>query len=157
MPHLRLEVPEEWLREDFRASTGFDARKLLDTLVDALLNLRMPSPTDPIQMVPLINKGNLKHAIIPLYYAHTAADPEKRFLHLTLAAGNDVPGRTAAVRTKAAHALGDVIDKFCDHIPGLGSVTVWMQDIDRERGYSTTAERKKRRDVSASSSPSASQ
>ena len=152
MPHLRLEVPEEWLREDFCASTGFDARKLLDALVDALLNLRMPSPTDPAQTIPLINKSNLKHAIIPLYYAHTAADPEKRFLHLTIAAGNDTPGRTAAVRLNAAHALGDRIDEFTANIPGLASaglasVTVWLQDIDRDRGYSTTAERKKRREA----------
>ena len=30
MPHLRLEVAEEWLREDFKTATGFDAKKLLE-------------------------------------------------------------------------------------------------------------------------------
>jgi 5-carboxymethyl-2-hydroxymuconate isomerase len=141
MPHLRLEVPEEWLRDDFKQSTGFDAKKLLDTLVDALVAMQMDSDAG---RVPLINKSNLKHAIVPLYYAHTAGDPAKRFLHATLAAGNDVPGRTPEVRSRAAAALGEVIDEFVIDVPGIASVTVWMQDIDRSRGYSTTAERKKR-------------
>ena len=74
-----------------------------------------------------------------------AGDPEKRFLHATLAAGNDTPGRTAAVRLNASHVLGDEIDNFVVDVPGIGSVTVWVQDIDRNRGYSTTPERKKRR------------
>ena len=30
-------------------------------------------------------------------------------------------------------------------LAGLGSVTVHVQDINRDRGYSTTAERKKKR------------
>jgi hypothetical protein len=146
VPHLRLEVPEEWLREEFRAGTGFDAKKLLDQLVETLVSLRMPDAKNPNEMVPLINKSNLKHAIVPLYYAHTGGDPEKRFLHLTFAAGNDTPGRTAEVRLNAARVLGDEIDKLTAGVPGLASVTVWVQDIDRDRGYSTTAERKKRRE-----------
>ena len=102
-------------------------------------------------LVPLINLSNLKHAIEPLYYAHLAGDPGKRFLHCTLAAGNDTPGRTAAVRSRAAETLGNEIDNFLLALPGhasmgCGSVTVWVQDIDRDRGYTTTAERKNKRE-----------
>lgn len=152
MPHLRLHVPEEWLREDFRAASGFDAKKLLDHLVQVVAGLRMENParddkgnaTGP-DLVPMINLKNLKHAIVPLTYAHVAGDSAQRFLHVTLAAGNDTPGRTAEVRRRAAQILGDEIDKFVGDLPGLTSVTVHVQDIDRDRGYSTTAERKKAR------------
>jgi hypothetical protein len=150
MPHLRLYVPEEWLREDFRLATGFDAKKLLDRLVQVVAGLRMENPAiddkgNPIgpDTVPMINLSNLKHAIVPLYYAHVGGDSSKRFLHASLAAGNDTPGRTAAVRRRAARVLGDEIDQFVGALPGLDSVTVHIQDIDRDRGYSTTAERKK--------------
>ena len=152
MPHLRLYVPEEWLREDFQRATGFDAKKLLDRLVLVVANFRMENPAKDDhgnrigpEMVPVINLSNLKHAIVPLYYAHVGGDTSKRFLHATLAAGNDTPGRTAAVRRRAAQVLGDEIDKFVGDLPGLNSVTVHVQDIDRDRGYSTTAERKKAR------------
>jgi hypothetical protein len=145
MPHLRLEVPEEWLRDDYKQATGFDAKKLLDRLVEIVVGMRMPNAADPSQTVPLINKSNLKHAIIPLYYAHMAGDSSKRFLHATLAAGNDTPGRTAAVRLNASQILGDEIDKFVVDIPEIGSITVWVQDIDRDRGYSTMQERAKKR------------
>lgn len=146
MPHLRLEVPEEWLREEFKHSSGFDARKLLDHLVQVVAGLRMEKPGSETELVPFINLSNLKHGIVPLRYAHVAGDPSKRFLHVTLAAGNDTPGRTAAVRLRVAQTLGDEIDKFIGDLPGLASVTVHVQDIDRERGYSTTAERKKQRE-----------
>lgn len=150
MPHLRLEVPEEWLDEEFKKSSGFDVKKLLDHLVDTIASLRMPSVATPGEMVPLINKINLKHAIVPLHYAHVAGDPAKRFLHVTLAAGNDTPGRTAEVRSHAAITLGNEIDKFIAGLPAvastIASVTVWVQDIDRDRGYTTTAERKKARE-----------
>lgn len=156
MPHLRLQVPEEWLRDEFTAATGFDAKKLLDHLVQVIANFRMEKPSAeprldaegkplPPEMVPLINLSNLKHAIEPLYYAHVAGDASKRFLHLTFSAGNETPGRTAAVRSRVSQVLGDEIDQFVGDLPGLASVTVHIQDIDRERGYSTTAERKKRR------------
>jgi len=174
MPHLRLQVPEEWLREESRVATGFDAGKLLDRLVEVVAGLRMENPaiaarrqalqqrdpnraiteqearTDdqgqPIpELVPVINLSNLKHAIEPLYYAHVAGDPEQRFLHATLSAGNDTPGRTAAVRRRAAETLGEEIDRFVGDLPGLTSVTVHVLDIDRDRGYSTTAERRKAR------------
>lgn len=147
MPHLRLHVPEEWLREEFKRSTGFDAKKLLDHLVQVVANFHMdnPVPGGPA-IVPMINLSNLKHAIEPLHYAHMANDPSKRFLHITLAAGNDTPGRTAEVRRRAAQTLGDEADKFVGDLPGLGSLTVHVQDIDRDRGYSTTAERKKKRE-----------
>jgi hypothetical protein len=156
MPHLRLEVAEEWLREDFKAATGFDAKKLLDHLVQVVAGLRMEkpgsAPGDPAgpTMVPMINLSNLKHAIVPLYYAHVAGDPAKRFLHVTLSAGNDTPGRTAAVRLRASQILGEEVDKFTGALPGLkglASVTAHVQDIDRDRGYSTTAERQKKRDA----------
>lgn len=157
MPHLRLQVAEEWLREDFTKATGFDARKLLDHLVQVVAGLRMDNPKrdaegKPIgpDQVPFINLSNLKHGIEPLYYAHVAGDLSKRFLHVTLAAGNDTPGRTAAVRMRVAQTLGDEIDKFVGELPGLASVTVHVQDIDRDRGYTTTAERKKRREQAAS-------
>ena len=97
-------------------------------------------------MIPMINLSNLKHAIIPLRYAHVGGDASKRFLHITLAAGNDTPGRTAEVRLRASQVLGDEVDKLTAGLPGLASVTVHVQDIDRDRGYSTTAERKKRRE-----------
>jgi hypothetical protein len=175
LPHLRLHVSDEWLREEFTASTGFDAKKLLDHLVHVVANLRMENhriearrqalraaqppvvseeqarldadgkPITP-DMVPFINLSNLKHAIVPLYYAHVAGDPGKRFLHVTLAAGNETLGRTAAVRLRVSQTLGDEIDKFVGDLPGLASVTVHVQDIDRDRGYSTTAERKKKRE-----------
>ena len=154
MPHLRLFVPEEWLSEDFQRTTGFDAHRLLDRLVQVVAGMRMEKPgadggsngagASP-EMVPLINLHNLKHAIIPLRHAHVGGEESKRFLHVTLAAGNDTPGRTAEVRRRAAESLGDVIDEFVGDLPGLASVTVHVQDIDRDRGYSTTAERKKRR------------
>jgi hypothetical protein len=164
MPHLRLYVPEEWLREEFKRATGFDARKLLDRLVQVVADLRMENPAiearldadgSPItrDTVPMINLSNLKHAIVPLYYAHVGGDPSKRFLHVTLAAGNDTPGRTAAVRLRASQVLGDEIDRFVGDLQGLASVTVHVQDIDRDRGYSTTAERKKKRDLWQDSAP----
>jgi len=176
MPHLRLQVAEEWLREDFTAATGFDAKKLLDHLVQVVAGLRMENPAiearrvalraahpssvvseeeakldedgnaiTPVE-VPFINLINLKHAIEPLYYAHVAGDPAKRFLHVTLSAGNETKGRSAAVRSRVAQTLGDEIDKFVGPLQGLASVTVHVQDIDRDRGYTTTAERKKRRE-----------
>jgi len=146
MPHLRLFVPEEWLREEFQRSTGFDAKKLLERLVQAVAGLRMENPANAAEQVPVINLKNLKHAIVPLYYAHVAGDSSQRFLHATLAAGNDTAGRTAAVRRRAARLLGDEIDQLVCALPGLTSVTVHVQDIDRDRGYSTTAERKKARE-----------
>jgi 5-carboxymethyl-2-hydroxymuconate isomerase len=145
MPHLRLEVAEEWLREDFTRATGFDAKKLLDRLVQVVAGLRMENPDPAVaEQVPFINLSNLKHAIVPLHYAHVAGDPSKRFLHVTLSAGNDTPGRSAAVRRRVAQTLGDEVDSFVGGLNGLASVTVHVKDIDRERGYSTTAERRKR-------------
>ena len=145
MPHLRLYVPDEWLRDDFRRATGFDAHKLLDHLVQVVANFRMENPAAPQDTVPMINLNNLKHAIVPLQHAHVGGDASKRFLHVTLAAGNDTPGRTADVRKRIAAHLGDQIDTFVGALPELASVTVHVQDIDRDRGYSTTAERKKKR------------
>jgi 5-carboxymethyl-2-hydroxymuconate isomerase len=145
MPHLRLEVAEEWLREDYKLATGFDARKLLDHLVQVVAGLRMENPANETEQVPFINLSNLKHAIVPLHYAHVAGDPEKRFLHVTLSAGNDTPGRTAAVRRRVAQTLGEEIDKFTGEMKGLASVTAHVLDIDRDRGYSTTGERRKKR------------
>jgi len=159
MPHLRLEVPEEWLRDDFRDATGFDAKKLLDHLVQVVSSLRMDNPAiekrlaegaadvaDLPKQVPFINLTNLKHAIVPLYYAHVAGDEAKRFLHVTLSAGNDTPGRSATVRRRVAETLGNEVDAFVAGVPGLASVTAHVKDIDRDRGYSTTAERKKKRE-----------
>jgi hypothetical protein len=147
MPHLRLYVPEEWLGGEFQRATGFDATKLLDRLVQVVAALRMenPAPDASVKEVPMINLNNLKHAIVPLRAAHVGGDTSKRFLHVTLAAGNDTPGRTASVRVRAARILGDEVDRFVGDLPGLASVTVHVQDIDRDRGYSTTAERKKPR------------
>jgi 5-carboxymethyl-2-hydroxymuconate isomerase len=139
MPHLRLEVPVEWVHETW-------VHQLLDHLVETVAAMRMGDPP-----VPLINKINLKHALIPTYYSHVAGDPNKRFLHVTLAAGNDTPGRTAEVRSKAAVTLGNEVDTFIANLPDIAavvaSVTVWVQDIDRDRGYTTTAERKKAREA----------
>jgi hypothetical protein len=150
MPHLRLYVPEEWLHEDFKTSTGFDARRLLDHLVQVVAGLRLENsvPDATTKEVPMINLGNLKHAIVPLTHAQVGGDQSQRFLHVTLAAGNDTPGRTASVRVRAAAVLGEEVDRFVGDLPGLASVTVHVQDIDRDRGYSTTAERKKRRQAS---------
>ena len=153
MPHLRLEVPEEWLHDEYKHASGFDAHKLLDHLVDTLVAIRMPSAANPAETVPFINKSNLKHAIVPLHYAHMAGDPEKRFLHLTFATGNDTPGRSAAVRLNASQVLGEELDKFMANFPSvmahIGSITVWVQDIDRDRGYSTLQERKKKRETAS--------
>jgi hypothetical protein len=150
MPHLRLYVPEEWLRDEFQRTTGFDATRLLDRLVQVVAGIRMENPADgaSTKEVPMINLSNLKHAIIPLHHAHVGGDAGQRFLHVTLAAGNDTAGRTASVRVRAAQILGHEIDKFVGDLPGLASVTVHVQDIDRDRGYSTTAERRKQRQSS---------
>lgn len=149
MPHLRIEVAEEWLREDFIAATGFDAKKLLDHLVQVVAGLKMDHPDNPGEKVPFINLSNLKHAIIPVHHAHVAGDPSKRFLHVTMSAGNETRGRTAEVRRRVALTLGNEVDKFVtgmnDVMKDLASVTVHVLDIDRERGYTTTAERKKLR------------
>ena len=145
MPHLRLYVPEEWLGDDFRRTTGFDAEKLLDHLVQTVANFRVPNPAAPQDTVPMINLNNLKHAIVPLQHAHVGGDASKRFLHVTLAAGNDTPGRTAEVRKQIAEHLGNEVDSVVGSLSELASVTVHVQDIDRDRGYSTTAERKKTR------------
>lgn len=148
MPHLRLQVAEEWLTDEFKASTGFDAHALLDHLVKTISEIRMEKPgTDPVEMVPLINLSNLKHAIEPLRYAHVAGDTSKRFLHCTFSMGNEMQGRTAAVRSRAALTLGNEIDRLTEGLPGLASVTVQIQDIDRDRGYTTTAERRKLREA----------
>jgi hypothetical protein len=142
-----LYVPEEWLREEFQRTTGFDAKRLLDHLVQVVAGLRMENPSADASTrdVPMINLSNLKHAIVPLQHAHVGGDAGQRFLHVTLAAGNDTPGRTASVRVRAAQTLGHEVDKFVGDLPGLTSVTVHVQDIDRDRGYSTTAERRKQR------------
>ena len=160
MPHLRLEVPEDWLRADFIEATGFDAGKLLDHLVEVVAGLRMDKPTieesgpedrtvaaeaNPPEPVLMINKRNLKHALIPVHHSGVGGNRSKGFLHLTFSAGNDKPGRTASVRRHAAHTLGDAIDSFVGDLPGLESVTVHVVDIDRDRGYSTTAERGRKR------------
>ena len=143
MPHLRLEVPAEWLTPEFREATGFDAEKLLAVLFQTVAGLTMVQPDSDIRLeVPMIQLRNLKHAIIPVYGAGVGGDTSQQFLHITLAAGNDTPGRTARVRCRAAEALGRVADEFTAGLPGLASVTVHVQDIDRSRGYSTTAERR---------------
>ena len=148
MPHLRLYVPEEWLRDEFQRTTGFDAKRLLDHLVQIVAGLRMENPAADASTreVGMIHLSNLKHAIVPLQHAHVGGDAGQRFLHVTLAAGNDTPGRTASVRVRAAQTLGHEVDKFVGDLPGLTSVTVHVQDIDRDRGYSTTAERRKKRE-----------
>lgn len=146
MPHLRLEVPVDWLTEEFRATTGFDADKLLAALVRTVADLRMPNPA-PEKLppeVPMINLSNLKHALIPVHNAGVGGDSSKRFLHVTLAVGNDKPGRTAEVRVHAAKVLGNLLDELTAGLPNLASATVHVQDIDRARGYSTMAERKKK-------------
>ena len=183
MPHLRLEVPEEWLAEEFVRETGFDARALLDHLVEVVTSLRMENaaiearrqqiraasgdadavvsdeearrdvtgqPIEPVE-VALINRSNLKHALVPVVDSGVGGDHAKGFLHLTFSAGNDKPGRTAAVRRRAAETLGNAIDSFVGELDGLGSVTVHVLDINRDRGYSTTAERRKKREALAGS------
>jgi hypothetical protein len=161
MPHLRLELPEEWIREDFQKSTGFDAKKLLDHLVQVVAGLRMENPAvqeklnanedpgDLPKQVPFINLINLKHGIVPLYHAHVAGDHSKGFLHVTLSAGNETKGRSAEVRRGVALILGNEVDAFVGNLPGLASVTVHVKDIDRDRGYTTTAERRKKREQAA--------
>lgn len=145
MPHLRLQVPAEWLEDPFIRDTGFDARRLLDHLVEVVCGLQMEKADSNEEKVSLINRKNLKHALIPVYHAGVGGDRSQGFLHLTFAAGNETPGRTAEVRRHAAEVLGDAIDDFVGDLPGLGSVTVHVQDIERDRGYTTTASRKKRR------------
>jgi hypothetical protein len=146
MPHLRLEVPEEMLSPEYTARTGFNAWTLLDKLVEVVANYKMEDPAKPGTMVPMINKSNLKHAIVPVRYAHMAGDMSLRFLHCTLAAGNDTPGRTAEVRMEASYQLGNAIDDYiAGKCPEVKSVTAWIQDIDRDRGYTTTQVRDKRR------------
>lgn len=150
MPHLRLEVPEEWLQPDFIAQGGFDARALLDHLVEVVTSLKMTDVASPDpHEVPLINRKNLKHALIPVRHSGVAGDGSKKFLHLTFSAGNDTPGRTPEVRRRAAHVLGHAIDAFVGERDDLGSVTVHILDIDRSRGYSTTPERQKQRESGA--------
>jgi hypothetical protein len=161
MPHLRLELPEEWIREDFQKSTGFDAKKLLDHLVQVVAGLRMENPAvqeklnanedpgDLPKQVPFINLINLKHGIVPLYHAHVVGDHSKGFLHVTLSAGNETKGRSAEVRRGVALILGNEVDAFVGNLPGLASVTVHVKDIDRDRGYTTTAERRKKREQAA--------
>jgi len=76
MPHLRLYVPEEWLRDEFQRTTGFDAKRLLDHLVKIVAGLRMENPAvgASTREVPMINLSNLKHAIVPLHHAHVGGD-----------------------------------------------------------------------------------
>jgi hypothetical protein len=139
----------EWVTEEFRTSTGFSPERLLDVLIQTVAGLRMDNPASekiPPQ-VPVINLSNLKHAIVPVQCAGVGGDSSKRFLHVTLAAGNDTPGRTAEVRLMAAELLGNAVDRFTEGLPGLASITVHVQDIDRSRGYSTTSERKKNRSI----------
>jgi phage FluMu protein Com len=150
MPHLRLELPEEMLAAEYRERTGFDACALLDILVEVVANYKMEDPATPGKMIPMINKSNLKHALVSVKYGHMAGDQSLRFLHCTLAAGNDTPGRTAAVRMEASFVLGDAIDAYIEgKCPEVKSVTAWIQDIDRDRGYTTTQVRKKRRETAA--------
>jgi hypothetical protein len=152
MPHIRLEVPVEWLNDDFISRTGVDARQLLDHLAEAVCDLQMEDPAadKPGTMVPLINRKNLKHALIPVHHSGVGGDRSKGFLHFTFSAGNDKPGRTAQVRRHAASKLGHEIDAYIQgRIPELESVTVHVTDIDRDRGYTTTAERKKERESRA--------
>jgi 5-carboxymethyl-2-hydroxymuconate isomerase len=143
MPHLRLEVPVEWLHEEW-------VPRLLTHLVDTLCAFEMDDAARPGHRRTMINRMNLKHAVVPAYYAHVGGDPSKRFLHVTFACGNETPGRTAEVRSQAALTLGNAVDAFLARLPAIepvvASVTVWVQDIDRTRGYTTTAERKKARE-----------
>ena len=97
-------MPEDWLRDDFIETTGFDACKLLDHLVEVVTRLRMDQPSieeaghdgrsveghaNAPEAVPMIDKRNLKHALIPLHHSGVGGGRSKRFLHLTFAAGND--------------------------------------------------------------------
>jgi 5-carboxymethyl-2-hydroxymuconate isomerase len=75
-----------------------------------------------INDLPMINLHNLKHAIVPVHHAGVGGDPSKRFLHVTLAAGNDTPGRTAEVRRRAAETLGNLLDEYTAGLPGLVSL-----------------------------------
>jgi 5-carboxymethyl-2-hydroxymuconate isomerase len=106
-------------------------------------------PGDLPKQVPFINLINLKHGIVPLYHAHVAGDHSKGFLHVTLSAGNETKGRSAEVRRGVALILGNEVDAFVGNLPGLASVTVHVKDIDRDRGYTTTAERRKKREQAA--------
>src|SRR5688572_22366602 len=106
MPHLRLEVPEAWLRNEFIEATGVDVRKLLDHLVDVVTSIRMENAAietrrneiraalgephavisdedarrdgkgNPIEpaTVPLVNRKNLKHALLPVYHWGVGGD-----------------------------------------------------------------------------------
>jgi hypothetical protein len=162
MPHLRLEAPVEWMDDDFIGRTGVDLRALVDHLAEVVCGLTMENPAiearpdaagKPIgpEEVSLINRKNLKHALIPVYHRGVGGDRSKGFLHVTFSAGNDTPGRTAAVRRRAAEVIGNAVDEYIgERIPELASVTVHVQDIDRDRGYTTTAERKKKRDSKSS-------
>jgi hypothetical protein len=146
MPHLRLEVPVEWLSPEFRAATGFDADQILSELIRSVALFRMPNPAGPEPPeVPLMNLSNLKSAIFPVLSAGVAGDSTKGFLHVTLSLGNDTPGRTAEVRRALAEELGNTVDALTFDVPNLASVTVHIKDIDRDRGYSTTPERRKKR------------
>lgn len=144
MPHLRLEVPVEWIQEEW-------VPQLLTHLVDTLCAYEMEDAAKPGTMRAMINRPNLKHAVLPAYHAHVAGNPAQRFLHVTFACGNETPGRTPEVRSGAATLLGNAVDAFIAKLPAIeacvASVTVWVQDIDRTRGYTTTAERKKAREA----------
>ena len=120
--------PRYGCSKDFKAATQFYAERLLEHLVQIVINLRMK---------------NLESMLSCRYHAHVRGDSSKRF---PFAAGNDTPGLTAAVRLRASPILGEQIDNFVGDLPGLVSVTVHVQDINRDRGYSTTADGKKERD-----------
>jgi hypothetical protein len=133
----------ETRRKEIRAALGDDHAVIREE--DACRDSK-GNPIEPLT-VPLVTRRNLKHAIIPVYHWGVGGDRSKGFLHLTFSAGNDMPGRTAAVRRNAAEVLGNEIDKFVGDLPHLESVTVHVKDIDRDRGYSTTAERRKKREA----------
>ena len=142
----RLYVPEEWLREDFRRDTGFDAVALLDRLVQAVANFRMENPAradGAPDTVPMINLSNLKHASCRSSTRMSAGTRRSDFCTSR--------SRPATTRRDARPPCGGGrrnisvtrSTRLVGNLPGLASVTVHVQDIDRDRGYSTTAERKK--------------
>ena len=67
MPHLRLEVPEEWLREDFKQATGFDVKKLLDVEPSGkLIRCGAICVTRVIvAVVPGVNDGVMHEMLLP--------------------------------------------------------------------------------------------
>lgn len=122
MSQLRLDVPVEWLTNEFKQATEFDAGGILRELIQVVGDFTMPNPkfnkdedNGQLETTLFGNVDKLKPGITAVYFSSVGYDSTKNFLHVQLDAGEDKDGRTDKVRSSMAHALGNKIEEIIEN------------------------------------------